>query len=61
MKKLMLLSVVLLAFAGCSRDETTSPGGPGDLEAVDAPHFYGMAMLDNPATETRGIAINVKV
>lgn len=57
----MLLSVVLLAFAGCSRDETTSPGGPGDLEAVDAPRFYGMAMLDNPAPETRGIAVNYKV
>lgn len=51
MKKLMLLSVVLLAFAGCSRDKTTSPGGLGDLEAVDAPHFYGMAMVDNPAPE----------
>lgn len=61
MKKLLLLSVMLLAFAGCSRDETTSPGDPGDRETVDAPHFYGMAMLDNPATETRGIAINVKV
>lgn len=61
MKKLLLLSVVLLAFAGCSRDETTSPGGPGDLEAVDVPHFYGMAMMDNPAPETRGIAVNYKV
>ena len=61
MKKLLLLSVVLLAFAGCSRDETNSPEGPGDRETVDAPHFYGMAMLDNPAPETRGIAVNYKV
>lgn len=26
MKKLLLLSVVLLLFAGCSKDETTSSG-----------------------------------
>jgi len=44
MKKLLLLSVVLLLFAGCSKDETTSSGQADQTEAF-VPHFYGAAML----------------
>lgn len=45
MKKLLLLSVVLLLFAGCSKDETTSSGQADQTEAF-VPHFYGAAMLN---------------
>lgn len=61
MKRLFLLTMVLLVAAGCSKDETTSPGGPGGKDAIDPPHFYGMAMLDNPAPETRGVANKLKL
>lgn len=47
MKKLLLLSVVLLLFAGCSKDETTSSGQADQTEAF-VPHFYGAAMLNTP-------------
>ena len=37
MKKLLLLSVVLLLFAGCSKDETTSSGQADQTEAFVRP------------------------
>lgn len=60
MRKLLLLSVVLLLFAGCSKDETTSSGQADQTEAF-VPHFYGAAMLDAPAPATRGVANAMKV
>ena len=60
MKKLLLLSVVLLLFAGCSKDETTSSGQADQTEAF-VPHFYGAAMLNTPAPATRGVANAMKV
>lgn len=60
MKKLLLLSVVLLFFAGCSKDETTSSGQADQTEAF-VPHFYGAAMLNTPAPATRGVANAMKV
>lgn len=61
MKKLLLLSVVLFALAGCSKDETTDSGGQAAQDAAFAPHIYGVAMLENPAPETRGVANAMKV
>lgn len=62
MKKLFLLSLVVFFFAGCSKDETTDPGRPDSGNAeMEAPHFYGCAMLEAPQPETRGIANKLKV
>lgn len=60
MKKLLLYQLCCSPLAGAAGTRRL-PGRPGDLEAVDVPHFYGMAMMDNPAPETRGIAVNYKV
>ncbi len=60
MKKLFVMTMVLLVAAGCSRDEAVSPDGPDNGGADIAPHFYGMAMLDDPSPETRGVAVNLK-
>lgn len=60
MRKLLLLSVVLFLFVGCSKDETTDPGQADQTEAF-VPHFYGVAMLDTPAPATRGVANALKV
>lgn len=61
MKKLLLLSVVLFALAGCSKDETTDSGRQANQSAAFVPHFYGVAMLENPAPATRGVANAMKV
>lgn len=61
MKKLFYMTMMLLVAAGCSRDEATLPGGSGNDPTVEPPHFYGMAMLENPAPQTRGVAVNLKV
>lgn len=55
------MTMMLLVAAGCSRDEATLPGGSGNDPTVEPPHFYGMAMLENPAPQTRGVAVNFKV
>lgn len=60
MKKLFLMTMVLLAAAACSQDETTSPAAPGGTDAIEPPHFYGMATLDNEAPQTRGVANKLK-
>ena len=51
---------MLLLFAGCSKDETTSSGQADQTEAF-VPHFYGAAMLNTPAPATRGVANAMKV
>lgn len=61
MKKFMLLSLVLFVFAGCSKDDTTSGDRPQDQTAQYVPHFYGAAMLENPAPSTRGVADQSKI
>lgn len=60
MKKLFLFSAMLFLFAACSKDEPTSTEQP-DLSVANAPHFYGMAMLDNEGPATRGVADKMKV
>lgn len=61
MKKLFLFSMLLCFFAGCSKEETTSGVRSDDPTARYEPHFYGAAMLDNPAPATRGVANQLKV
>lgn len=61
MKRLLLFSLVLFVFAGCSKDDTTSGDRPYDQTAQFVPHFYGAAMLENPAPSTRGVADQSKI
>lgn len=60
MKKLFLFSAMLFLFAACSKDEPTATEQP-DRMAANAPHFYGIAMLDNEGPATRGVANKLKV
>lgn len=61
MKRFLLWTLALTAFAGCSRDATTDPDGPDNRGGKDAPFFYGSAMLERPAPETRGVANKLKL
>lgn len=59
MKKLLLLTAVLLAVVGCSKDDATTAGG--QTEEAFFPHFYGAAMLNKPSPATRGVANTLKI
>lgn len=61
MKRLLLLSLVLFVFAGCGKEEPASGDRPQDQTAQFIPHFYGAAMLENPASTTRGVADQSKI
>ena len=56
MKRLFLLSTVLFLLCSCSNDDGLKPGQPDGENTAVIPHFYGMARLENPAPETRGVA-----
>lgn len=61
MKRLFLLSTVLFLLCSCSNDDGLKPGQPDGENTAMIPHFYGMARLENPAPETRGVANTQKV
>lgn len=61
MKRLFLLSTVLFLLCSCSNDDGLKPGQPDGENTAVIPHFYGMARLENPAPETRGVANTQKV
>lgn len=61
MKKLLFLSVVLFVLCGCSNDEMLKPDRPDDENTLFVPHFYGAALLENPAPGTRGVANTLKI
>lgn len=61
MKKFFFLSFLMLAVAGCSKEEAGDPAGPDRSGEKVAPHFYGCAMLENPAPQTRGVANKMKI
>lgn len=61
MKKLLLLSMAMVLFAGCSKDPTSEPVRPDAEGERSVPHFYGCAMLDTPSPSTRGVANKLKV
>ena len=61
MKRLFLLSTVLFLLCSCSNDDGLKPGRPDGENAAVIPHFYGMACLENPAPETRGVANTLKL
>ena len=61
MKKLLFLSVVLLVLCNCSHDEMLKPDQPDEGNPAFVPHFYGLASLENPAPETRGVANTLKI
>lgn len=61
MKKLFILLMALFLLAACSREEITGGDRPDGHTAVPEPHFYGVAMLENPAPTTRGVANQLKV
>lgn len=61
MKRLFLLSTVLFLLCSCSNDDGFKPGQPDGENTAMIPHFYGMARLENPAPETRGVANTQKV
>lgn len=61
MKKLLFLSVVLFVLCGCSNDEMLKPDQPDDENTLFVPHFYGAALLENPAPGTRGVANTLKI
>lgn len=61
MKRFLLWLLALTAFAGCSRDATTDPGGPGNEGGKNAPYFYGYAMPEHPSHATRGVANKLKL
>lgn len=61
MKKLFLLSMALLVFAGCNRDDATDGPLPEGRNEACAPHFYGAALPENPAPATRGVADQMKI
>jgi hypothetical protein len=55
----MLLSVLLLAFTGCSRDDAPGSVNPAGEIGTCVPHFYGIAMPEG--ADTRGVAVTTKV
>lgn len=61
MKRLFLLSTVLFLLCSCSNDDGLKPVQPDGENTAMIPHFYGMARLENPAPETRGVANTQKV
>lgn len=61
MKRLFLLSTVLFLLCSCSNDDGLKLGQPDGENTAMIPHFYGMARLENPAPETRGVANTQKV
>ncbi len=61
MKRLFLLSTVLFLLCSCSNDDGLKPGQPDGENTAVIPHFYGMARLENPVPETRGVANTQKV
>lgn len=60
MKRLFLFLPVLFALCACSRDAADGSKAPSAASG-GAPRFYGVAMLDAPAPETRGVADGLKV
>lgn len=61
MKKLGLVTVLLLLLGSCSNDESPVPVQTEDENTAFVPHFYGMARLENLAPGTRGVANAQKV
>lgn len=61
MKKLLLLSVALFALCACNKDNMDGTmNRPTDMKEV-VPHFYGWMTLDDPSSETRGVANAMKI
>lgn len=61
MKKIFLLTWVLLAALGCSQDDAVPVEQAAEKTAAFVPHFYGMAMPEKVAPSTKGVANLSKV
>ncbi|WP_298613615.1 hypothetical protein [uncultured Odoribacter sp.] len=61
MKKLWLITAVLLILCGCSNEDKFNLGQEDNETEAFVPYFYGAARLENPVVGTRGVANTLKV